>query len=65
MGNQTMFVEWIHEVFAPSVKKYLPPNTTPLIQPMYQEVIANFKKLYTKVLFHKCFHATNDTQLLE
>ena len=96
------FVEWIYEVFAPSVKKYLQekklplkrlllldkapayppglennlvdefdfiqikyllPNTTPLIQPMDQQVRANFKKLYTKALFRKCFHVTNDTQL--
>ncbi|XP_067143112.1 tigger transposable element-derived protein 1-like [Centruroides vittatus] len=96
------FVEWVHEVFAPSVKKYLqeknlpikclllldnapahppgleedlveefdfirvkylPPNTTPLLQPMDQQVISNFKKLYTKSLFRKCFEVTNDTRL--
>ena len=84
------FIEWIHEVFAPSVKKYLqknklslkcllvmdnapahppgladklmeeldfitvkflPPNTTTLTQPMDQQVISNFKKLYTKAGF--------------
>jgi len=94
------FIEWIHEVFAPSVKKYLqennlplkcllvmdnapayppgladelmeeldfitlkflPPNTTPLIQPMDQQVISNFKKLYTKALFQMCFEVTSDT----
>ena len=43
--------------------KFLPPNTTPLIQPMDQQVIANFKKLYTKALFRKCFDVTCDTQL--
>ncbi|XP_023213594.1 uncharacterized protein LOC111616408 [Centruroides sculpturatus] len=26
--------------------KFLPPNTTPLLQPMDQQVISNFKKLY-------------------
>ena len=31
--------------------KFLTPNTTPLIQPMDQQVISNFKKLYTKALF--------------
>jgi hypothetical protein len=31
--------------------QFLPPNTTSLIQPMDQEVIAGFKKLYTRVLF--------------
>ena len=94
--------EWVHEVFAPTVKayleekklplccllimdnapahppgleddltdefefikiKFLPPNTTPLLQPMDQQVIANFKKLYTKFLFQRCFEVTSDTQL--
>jgi len=96
------FIEWIHEVFAPSVKKYLqennlllkcllvmdnapahipgladelmeeldfitvtflPPNTTPVIQPMDQQVISNFKKLYTKAIFQRCFEVTSDTEL--
>ncbi|KAF2366173.1 DDE superfamily endonuclease domain [Trinorchestia longiramus] len=95
------FVEWVHEVFAPNVKKYLqkknlpekclllldnapahppnlnedllefdfirvqylPPNTTSLLQPMNQRIISNFKKLYTKALFRKCFEVTNDTTL--
>uniref|UniRef100_UPI00358F4F24 tigger transposable element-derived protein 1-like n=1 Tax=Myxine glutinosa TaxID=7769 RepID=UPI00358F4F24 len=35
--------------------KFLPPNTTPLIQPMDQQVISNFKKLYTKAMFQRCF----------
>ena len=43
--------------------KFLPPNTTPLIQPMDQQVISNFKKLYTKSLFRRCFEVTNDTEL--
>lgn len=34
------------------------PNVMSLIQPMEQHVIANFKKLYTKALFRKCFEAT-------
>jgi len=96
------FIEWIHEVYAASVKKYLQennlplkcllvmdnapahppglaeelmeesdfitvkflsPNTTPLIQPMDQQVISNFKKLYTKTLFQRCFEITSDTEL--
>jgi len=96
------FIEWIHEVFALSVKKYLqennlplkcllvmdnapahlpgladelmkeldfitvkflPPNMTPLIQPMDQQVISNFKKLYNKALFQRCFEVTSDTEL--
>ncbi|XP_067947244.1 tigger transposable element-derived protein 1-like [Watersipora subatra] len=42
---------------------YLPPNTTPLLQPMDQQVISNFKKLYTKYLFKKCFDVTDNTNL--
>ena len=33
---------------------FLPPNTTPVRQPMDQQVIANFKKRYTKELFRRC-----------
>ena len=43
--------------------KFLPPNTTPLLQPMAKQVISNFKKLYTKELFSRCFQVTNDTEL--
>ena len=43
--------------------KFVPPNTTPLIQPMDQQVISNFKKLYTKALFQRCFEVTSDTEL--
>lgn len=42
---------------------FLPPNTTPLIQPMDQNVIASFKKLYTKALFERCFEVTSETEL--
>ncbi|XP_035228349.1 tigger transposable element-derived protein 1-like [Stegodyphus dumicola] len=35
--------------------QFLPPNTTSLIQPMDQEVIAGFKKLYTRALFRRYF----------
>ncbi|XP_039632281.1 tigger transposable element-derived protein 1-like [Polypterus senegalus] len=43
--------------------KFLPPNTTPLLQPMDQQVISNFKKLYTKALFQRCFEVTEGTNL--
>ncbi|XP_069167432.1 tigger transposable element-derived protein 1-like [Procambarus clarkii] len=36
--------------------KFLPPDTTPLLQPMDQQVIANFKKLYMKALLERCVH---------
>ena len=42
---------------------YLPPNTTPILQPMDQQVISNFKKLYTKHLFRQCFNITQSTNL--
>ncbi|XP_040177160.1 tigger transposable element-derived protein 1-like isoform X2 [Rana temporaria] len=43
--------------------KFLPPNTTPLLQPINQQVISNFKKLYTKALFQLCFEVTEGTDL--
>ncbi|XP_063842553.1 tigger transposable element-derived protein 1-like isoform X2 [Scylla paramamosain] len=42
---------------------FLSPNTNPLIQPMHQQVISNFKKLYTKAMFQRCFEVTNETEL--
>ncbi|XP_063843939.1 tigger transposable element-derived protein 1-like [Scylla paramamosain] len=42
---------------------YLPPPTTTILQPMDQQVISNFKKLYTKHLFHHCFEVTKNTNL--
>ncbi|XP_023211915.1 tigger transposable element-derived protein 1-like [Centruroides sculpturatus] len=77
--NRKFFVEWINLVFGPSVKKYLqknnlpivqvykptylPPNTTPIQQPMDQQVISNFKKLYTKHIFRCCFEVMENTNL--
>ena len=43
--------------------KFLPLNTSPLIQPTDQQVISNFKKPYTKALFQRCFAVTPDTEL--
>ena len=43
--------------------KFLHPNTTHLFQPMDQQVISNFRKLYARALFIKCFEVTKDTQL--
>ncbi|XP_033001754.1 tigger transposable element-derived protein 1-like [Lacerta agilis] len=42
---------------------FLPPNTTPLLQPMDQQLIASFKKLYTKELFRRCFEVTDCTNI--
>ncbi|GFS79260.1 tigger transposable element-derived protein 1 [Nephila pilipes] len=47
---------------------YLPPNTTLILQPMDQQVISNFKKLYTKHLFRRRFEVTattNPSRVLE
>ena len=43
--------------------KFLPPNPIPILHPMDQQVILNFKKLYTKALFQQCFEATQGTNL--
>ncbi|XP_042242197.1 tigger transposable element-derived protein 1-like [Homarus americanus] len=37
---------------------FLPPNTTSFMQPMDQNVIINFKKLYMKKMFRRCHQAT-------
>ncbi|XP_066231912.1 zinc finger MYM-type protein 1 isoform X2 [Saccopteryx leptura] len=42
---------------------YLPPKTTLVLQPMDQQVISNFKKLYTKHLFCRYFEVTENTNL--
>ncbi|KAM3936129.1 tigger transposable element-derived protein 1-like [Leptodactylus fuscus] len=42
---------------------FLPPNTTSILQPMDQQVRSNFKKLYTKHLFRRCFDVTENTNL--
>ena len=44
--------------------KFLPRNATHLLHPMDQQVISNFKGLYIRALFPKCFVVTDDTQLL-
>ncbi|XP_064120411.1 uncharacterized protein LOC135225079 [Macrobrachium nipponense] len=36
---------------------------TSVLQPMDQQVISNFKKLYTKHLFRRCFEVTENTNL--
>ncbi|XP_023210348.1 tigger transposable element-derived protein 1-like [Centruroides sculpturatus] len=49
-------LEEILEESYPFIKvQYLPENTTAILQPMDQQVIANFKKLYTRALFRMVF----------
>ena len=43
--------------------KFLPPNTTLVLQPMDQQVIQNFERLYTKARFQRCFEVTEGTNL--
>lgn len=43
--------------------KFLPPNTTPRIQPMDQQVISNFKKFYVKAPFKRCFEVTSESNI--
>ena len=43
-------------------KEVSPCKYHTLLQSMDQQVIANFKKLYTKFLFQRCFEVTSDTQ---
>ena len=43
--------------------QFLPPNPTLLFQPMDQQIISNFKKLCTRVLFKCCFGVTEGTNL--
>ncbi|XP_014775483.1 tigger transposable element-derived protein 1-like [Octopus bimaculoides] len=42
---------------------YFSRNTTPILKPIDQQVISNFKKLYTKDLFCRCFKVTENTNL--
>ncbi|PNF40558.1 hypothetical protein B7P43_G07603 [Cryptotermes secundus] len=53
----------LHDEFKFIKIQFLPPNTTLLLQPMDQQVISNFKKLYTKALFERCFEVTEGTNL--
>ena len=52
--------------FHPNVKVvYLPPNTTSIIQPMDQGVIATFKKYYLRRTFRQALKATDETDMTE
>ncbi|XP_066955686.1 tigger transposable element-derived protein 1-like [Macrobrachium rosenbergii] len=42
---------------------FFPLNTTPILQPMDQQVISNFKKLFTKHLFKHCSEVMEATNL--
>lgn len=55
--------EELAEEFPWLIIEFLPPNKTYLLQPMEQQVMTNFKYLYTKALFQKCFQMTSETDL--
>ncbi|XP_026464559.1 tigger transposable element-derived protein 1-like [Ctenocephalides felis] len=42
---------------------YLPPNTSPILQPFNKQVIFNFKMLYIKHILRRCFDVTDNTNL--
>eukprot|EP00106_Octopus_bimaculoides_P007655 XP_014775097.1 PREDICTED: tigger transposable element-derived protein 1-like [Octopus bimaculoides] len=42
---------------------YFPPNTISILQPIDQQEISNFKKLFTKHLFRCCFAVMGNTNL--
>ncbi|XP_070592937.1 tigger transposable element-derived protein 1-like [Erythrolamprus reginae] len=62
-GHPPALQEDILEEFQFVKVVFLPPNMTSILQPMDQQVIANFKKLYTKHLFRRCFDVTENTNL--
>ncbi|XP_070584367.1 tigger transposable element-derived protein 1-like [Erythrolamprus reginae] len=62
-GHPPALQEDILEEFQFVKVVFLPPNTTSILQPMDQQVIANLKKLYMKHLFRRCFDVTENTNL--
>ena len=98
--TRSLFMDWLHNVFAPTVRNYLqekglpikcllildngpahptsllleglqgdldfikviflPPNTSQLLQPMDQQLIASFKKNYVMSLFTYCHNKLNE-----
>jgi hypothetical protein len=63
LGNPPGLEEDLEAEFNFIMIKVLPANTTSILQPMDQEVISKFKKLYTKHMFQRCFDATSFTSL--
>jgi len=57
-------MEELPDEFSFTKVHFLPPSTTPLLQPMDQQVIANFKKLYIKALFRERFEATSSSDVI-
>ena len=56
-------MEELPDEFSFTKVHFLPPNTTPLLQPTDQQVTANVKELYTKALFRKRFEATSSSDV--
>ncbi|XP_068225743.1 tigger transposable element-derived protein 1-like [Palaemon carinicauda] len=60
-AHPSVFIEGIVVDYSFIKVLFLPPNTTSLLPPMDQQVISNFKKLYTKYFFKRCFEITGIT----
>ncbi|XP_019721512.1 tigger transposable element-derived protein 1-like [Hippocampus comes] len=43
--------------------QFLPSNAARLLQPVGQQLVTHFKKLYTRALFSRCFQVTKATDL--
>ncbi|XP_072264045.1 tigger transposable element-derived protein 1-like isoform X2 [Pyxicephalus adspersus] len=63
LGHPPGLEEDLEENFNFISIKFLPANTTSSLKPIDQQVISNFRKLYTKHMFQRCFDATSFTSL--
>ncbi|GBM17111.1 hypothetical protein AVEN_133362-1 [Araneus ventricosus] len=55
--------DYILEGFKLIKIQFLLPNTTPLLQPMNQQVISNFEKFYIKAFLERWFEVNEGTNV--